>query len=142
MKRGLVPIASLILVPPLMFMAASCGQGGTPISTQSQQPAQLSPEDQANNGGDYREPGKVIVGLRDGVTEEEAYEIFAAHGFSKKNVNKQEYLPEVYVLTFSEKIREINSVIEELHLDSQIKYADPYWYGKLDGIPAKGVVPQ
>ncbi len=66
-----------------------------------------------------RVPGVVMVTLKDGVAEEEAYQIFAAHGFDRQDVEKR-YAPQVYALYFSEEERDIESVIRELVLDSNV----------------------
>lgn len=66
-----------------------------------------------------RAPDEVVVMLQDGITEGEAYSIFASHGFEKESVEKQ-YVPQMYALHFSEGERDIKSVIRELLLDSNV----------------------
>lgn len=142
MNRKLVVITLLALLL-LVVSAVSCGGQS---QTSDQQPAQLTPGDQTNNNDDSldariatmlssdRDPGKVVVGLQDGVTEEEAYNLFAAQGLSKDSVKKQEYLEQVYLLTFSEESRDMKSVLKALLTDSRVKYAEPQYRGSLSSI--------
>lgn len=142
MNRKLA-IVSLFMLPPLMVFAVSCG---VQSQTTEQQPVQLTPGDQTNNNDDSldariatmlssdRDPGKVVVGLQDGVTEDEAYSLFAAQGFSKDSVAKQEYLEQVYLLTFSEESRDMKSVLKALLTDGRVKYAEPQYRGSLSSI--------
>ena len=66
-----------------------------------------------------RVPGEVGVILKGGITEEEAYQIFASHGFERQSVEKS-CDPQMYLLHFSEDERDIKSVIRELLLDGNV----------------------
>ncbi|MBN2026287.1 MAG: hypothetical protein JW854_05960 [Actinobacteria bacterium] len=71
-----------------------------------------------------RVPNEVVVRLRDGITEEDAYQIFFSHGFERQDVEKR-YAPQTYGLHFSEEDRDIKSVIKELMLDDNVLNVSP-----------------
>ena len=67
-----------------------------------------------------RAPGEVIVRLREEMPLEEAYLIFLSHGFKPANVTKLEWVPQTYVLSFSEDERDIKSVVKKFLLDTRV----------------------
>ena len=133
MKKYFVGLfMTLLLLIPII---SGCGSEGS-ISNENGEDAS-SPTDQEESNNDSldalvedlmageRAPGQVIVQLQDGVTEEEAYQIFAAHGFDRESVDSSytQYVPHTYLLHFSEEERDIESVIKELLLDPNVESA-------------------
>jgi hypothetical protein len=124
-------IAILLLIP----LVSGCGsENGTDAAAPANQdentsidPLDVLVEELVS---DERAPGEVIVMLKEGITEEEAYQIFVAHGFDSESIEKQ-YAPQIYVLHFSEEERDIRSVIREFLLDSNVKSVSDNPIGRL-----------
>jgi hypothetical protein len=132
MKRKMLAAMMLILILPILLFATVFCNGQNKTSEQKEELSRDEQEAADDNSlderveeliYDRRAQGKVAVKIRGGIAEEEAYRIFAAHGFERQSVEKQ-YMPQVYVLRFSEDERDIRSVIREFLLDSNVEYAE------------------
>ena len=129
-------LAVVFIVPLLLIpLMSGCGSEEHEKETNTSAPADQDENTSSDSlderveelaAGDVeageRVPGEVIVRLHDGITEEEAYQIFTAHGFERQDVEKR-YTPQLYLLHFSEEVRDIESVIRELLLDPNVVHA-------------------
>lgn len=122
-------IALLLLIP----LANGCGSENETDSTPNVSARLADQEENTRSDSldaqveryiyERRATGQVVVKVRQGITEEAAYQIFLAHGFNGERVEKQ-YMPQIYLLYFSEEEKDIRSVIGEFLLDNNVEYAE------------------
>jgi len=74
---------------------------------------------------DNRVSGVVLVGLRDGLSVEQAGEVFSRNGYNPSDWEELSKGSSVYRVQFSEEETGIDQVIEDLEKDQDVKYAEP-----------------
>lgn len=74
---------------------------------------------------DNRVSGVVLVGLRDGLSVEQAGEVFSRNGYNPSDWEELSMGSSIYRVQFSEEERDIDQVIEDLEKDPDVKYAEP-----------------
>ena len=75
--------------------------------------------------GDERVSGVVLVGLRDGLTDEQIREVFSRNGYGPSQWEAITGGAYTYRVRFPEEERDIDQVIEDLEKDPDVTYAEP-----------------